>query len=106
MEVNGNTIVITGGATGIGLALAQKFVGPGNEVIICRRREHKLNEAKAKLPSIHIKKWDISKEDERKALYDWVSSNFKDVNILVNNAGIQRAIDFRKGVDDLLKNED
>lgn len=106
MEVNGNTVVITGGATGIGLALAQKFVGLGNKVIICGRREYKLNEAKAKLPSIHVKKCDISKEDERKALYDWVSSNFKDVNMLVNNAGIQRTIDFRKGIEDLLNNED
>ncbi len=43
------------------------------------------------------------KETEREALYDWAVSNFKDLNILVNNAGIQRMIDFKKGTEDLLR---
>lgn len=106
MKVSGNTILITGGATGIGFALAEKFVALGNEVIICGRRDEKLKEAKAKLPPIVTRRCDISKEDERKSLFDWVSSNFKSINVLVNNAGIQRPIDFRKGVDDLLRNDD
>ena len=41
MKMNGNTILITGGATGIGFALAQAFVREDNEVIICGRREIK-----------------------------------------------------------------
>lgn len=52
MKINGNTILITGGATGIGFALAEAFVREDNEVIICGRREHKLREAKSKLPKI------------------------------------------------------
>jgi uncharacterized oxidoreductase len=106
MKINGNTILITGGATGIGFALAQAFVREDNEVIICGRREQKLKEAKSKLPEIHTRVCDLSKEKEREALYNWVKSNFKDINILVNNAGIQRMVDFKKGVSELSAGED
>jgi short-subunit dehydrogenase involved in D-alanine esterification of teichoic acids len=98
MKINDHTILITGGATGIGFALAEALVREDNEVIICGRREHKLREAKNKLPQIHTKVCDISKGKEREALYNWVKSNFTDINILVNNAGIQRMIDFKKGI--------
>ncbi len=101
MKINGNTILITGGATGIGFALAQAFVRENNEVIICGRREQKLSEAKSKLPQIHTRVCDLSKEKEREALYNWVKSNFGDLNILVNNAGIQRMVDFKKGISNL-----
>lgn len=106
MKVKGNTILITGGATGIGFSLAEAFVNAGNEVIICGRRENKLKEAKDKLPQIHTKRCDLSKGEERKLLYDWVISNFKNINMLVNNAGIQRMIDLKKGTQDLLDGED
>jgi len=106
MKIKGNTILITGGATGIGFSLAEAFVNAGNEVIICGRRENKLKEAKDKLPQIHTRVCDLSKEKERKSLYDWVSSNFKDINILVNNAGIQRMVNLRKGTRDFFDGED
>jgi len=106
MKIEGNTILITGGATGIGFSLAEAFVNAGNKVIICGRRENKLKEAKDKLPQIHTRVCDLSKEKERKSLYDWVSSNFKDINILVNNAGIQRMVNLRKVPHDLLEGED
>jgi uncharacterized oxidoreductase len=96
MKTNGNTILITGGATGIGFSLAEAFVKAGNDVIICGRRENKLEEAKEKLPQINIRKCDLSQEKERQMLYEWTSSNFKNLNILVNNAGIQRMIDLKK----------
>ena len=105
MKIEGNTILITGGATGIGFAMAEAFMNAGNEVIICGRRKDKLEEAKSKLPNIHTRVCDLSKPAEREALYQWASSNFKDLNILVNNAGIQRMIDFRKGTSDLFNGE-
>ena len=106
MRIDGNTVLITGGATGIGFSLAEAFVNAGNEVIICGRRENKLEEVKSKLPQIYTKRCNLSKEEERKLLYEWVSSNFKNVNVLVNNAGIQRMIDFRKGTEELFGGED
>ncbi|MGB7788501.1 SDR family oxidoreductase [Methanoregula sp.] len=103
MKTGGNTVLITGGATGIGLALAEEFVKAGSEVIVCARTEENLKQAKDKLPSLHTKKCDIAKEDERESLCDWAVANFKDLNVLVNNAGIQRMIDFRKGTADLFR---
>jgi uncharacterized oxidoreductase len=49
---------------------------------------------------------DVSDAEERSALLDWTTRNFPDLNILVNNAGIQRQIDFRKGTKDLSAAED
>jgi uncharacterized oxidoreductase len=105
MKINGNTILITGGATGIGFALAEAFVKEDNEVIICGRREDKLREAKIKLPQIHTKVCDLSKEKEQEALYKWIKSNFINLNILVNNAGIQRMINFKTGISNLSEGE-
>ena len=105
MKINCNTILITGGATGICFALAQAFVKEGNNVIVCGRREHKLKEAKSKLPQIHTRVCDLTKEKEQEALYNWIKSDFKDINILVNNAGIQRMIDFKRGISDLTAGE-
>ena len=106
MKIQGNTVLITGGATGIGFSLAQAFVEAGNHVVICGRREAKLREVKSKLPQVHTRICDLSKEDKRTLLYEWVSSNFDDVNILVNNAGIQRMIDLKKGINELSAGED
>jgi uncharacterized oxidoreductase len=103
MKLNGNAILITGGATGIGFALAEAFVKTGSEVIICARTEENLNQAKERLPQLHIKMCDISKEADCEELYTWATENFKDLNILINNAGIQRMIDFKKGTEDLLR---
>jgi uncharacterized oxidoreductase len=106
MKTTGNIILITGGATGIGFSLAEVFVNAGNEVIICGRRENKLKEAKNKLPQIHTKVCDLSQEKERESLYKWVNAHFKNLNVLINNAGIQRMVNLRKGTRDLLNDED
>lgn len=49
MKTNDNTILIAGGSTGIGFALAKAFIKAGNKVLICGRRKAKLEEAKGKL---------------------------------------------------------
>lgn len=106
MKIEGNTVLITGGATGIGFSLAETLVNAGNEVIICGRREAKLKEARNKLPQIHTKVCDVSREEERESLFNWAVDNFKDLNVLINNAGIQRMIDLTKGIRDLSSGED
>jgi uncharacterized oxidoreductase len=90
MNLSGNTILITGGASGIGLALAERFLGQGSTVIICGRREDKLREAQQKHPQLHIRVADVARESERTALFQWVTQAFPQVNVLLNNAGIQR----------------
>jgi uncharacterized oxidoreductase len=105
MKMSGNTVLITGGATGIGLALAESFLDRGNEVIICGRREERLRQAQQKHPSLHTRVCDVSAEKDRRSLVAWTTENFSSLNIVVNNAGIQRAIDFTEGIEDFLDGE-
>ena len=105
MKINNNTILITGGATGIGLALTDIFVRSGNKVIICGRRQEKLLEAQSRFPAIHTKVCDVSDLRDRQRLFEWVAGNFPGLNILVNNAAIQKQIDFIKGADPQLTGE-
>ena len=100
MKTTGNTILITGGATGIGLALAEVFLKAGNEVIICGRRKQRLLEAQSLLPEVQIKTCDVTDAAERQALFEWTVANFPRLNILINNAGIQRPLDFTNGAAD------
>jgi uncharacterized oxidoreductase len=106
MKTTGNTILITGGSTGIGFALASSFSNLGNEVIICARNEEKLRHAKEKLPKIEIRKCDVSKTEEVDVLVRWLTETYPDINMLVNNAGIQRAINMKNSVQDAAKWEE
>ena len=97
MQISGNTILITGGATGIGLALAKSFLDLGNDVIICGRRSDRLSDAKEANPALHIRVADVSDQDERSNLVVWIAQNFPRLNMLVNNAGVQHLFGFRDG---------
>lgn len=92
MKISGNKILITGGASGIGLGLTERFIQEGNTIIICGRREALLKEVSEKLPSVITKVCDLSSEADRIELYNWVAENHSDLNVLVNNAGIQNWI--------------
>ncbi len=90
MELTNNKILITGGASGIGLGLTERFIRENNTVIICGRRGSVLKEVADKFPSIITKVCDLSIEAERVELFKWVSEHHSDLNVLVNNAGIQQ----------------
>jgi uncharacterized oxidoreductase len=90
MNLSNNKILITGGASGIGLGLTERFLQENNTVIICGRRASVLNEVKTQFPSVITKVCDISIEEERKELYEWIVTNHPDLNVLINNAGIQK----------------
>ncbi|MDP4224237.1 MAG: SDR family NAD(P)-dependent oxidoreductase, partial [Bacteroidota bacterium] len=105
MNIGGNTVLITGGATGIGFAFAEYFLEAGNEVVICGRREKKLIEARGKHPELHIRVCDIASDYDRRSLFDWISSDFSNLNVLVNNAGIQREINFTNGLSEFIRGE-
>jgi uncharacterized oxidoreductase len=89
MNLSNNKILITGGATGIGLGLTERFLQEGNTVIICGRRASVLAEVVAKHSAVITKVCDLTLKSERTKLYKWVKENHPDLNVLVNNAGIQ-----------------
>ncbi len=90
MKLSNNKILITGGASGIGLGLTEKFILENNTVIICGRREALLKEISKRFPSVISRKCDLSVPAEREELYRWISEYHSDLNVLVNNAGIQQ----------------
>jgi uncharacterized oxidoreductase len=94
MDTRSSTILITGGATGIGFALAERLVQRGSEVVICGRREKALRDAKRKVESLHFLAADLACEGDRVSLAERVVKEFPTLNVLVNNAGIQRRVRF------------
>lgn len=96
MQISGNTILITGGSSGIGLSLAERFIGAGNQVIITGRRESLLKEAQRKLPSVITEASDVGEASERERLVAELTRRFPQLNVLVNNAGIQRKLNMRE----------
>ena len=91
MELKGNTILITGATSGIGLAFAEEFYRLDNKVIICGRREDRLQELAKKHPGMIAIVCDVSLEKDRRDLFNRVKTEHPGVNILMNNAGVQFA---------------
>jgi uncharacterized oxidoreductase len=94
MKLTGNTILITGGATGIGLALAKRLSGEGNQVIICGRSESALLKAKAEVPALVTRSCDVADADSRRAMVEWLKADYLALNAVINNAGVQVRRDF------------
>jgi len=90
MKISGNKILITGGGSGIGSGLTERFLAEENTVIICGRRESALQDISEKFPSVITKVCDLSIQSERENLFQWISDHHSDMNVLVNNAGIQQ----------------
>ena len=89
MDINNNTVLITGGGSGIGLALAVKLLRMGNAVIICGRNKSRLERAKLENPSLHFIVCDITKGEDRDHLVRFIEKQFPNLNILINNAAVQ-----------------
>lgn len=83
-----STILITGGASGIGFSLAKRFIALGHEVIVCGRRLEQLALAKSEAPSLKTIQADLSTDAGRKALHEAIMRDFPKINVLINNAGI------------------
>lgn len=90
MKTTGNTILITGGSTGIGLSLAARFLKAGNKVLICGRRKDKLEEAEKAHPGLRTFVCDVSQPADREALFAYTVREFPATNVLFNNAGVMR----------------
>jgi uncharacterized oxidoreductase len=100
MKLANNTVLITGGGTGIGLAMAERFLAAGSTVVVCGRRADALQAAKARHPKLHTLVADVSFEAGRVALFEQVTRDFPALNVLVNNAGIQQRNPLTAGVED------
>ncbi len=91
MNISNNKILITGGASGIGLGLTERFIKEGNTVIICGRREEVLRKVADQFSeAVVAKQCDLASADEREKLYEWIAAEHGDTNVLINNAGIQQ----------------
>ena len=96
MEINNkNTILITGGASGIGYEFAKQLCDT-NAIIIVGRNKEKLEKVKKELKNIHIFECDMSSAKDIKALYEIISYEFPELNILINNAGLANRIDLQE----------
>lgn len=87
MQNTNNTVLITGGGSGIGLELARVFLRHGNKVIITGRNEQKLKDAAAELGQVYYIPGDVTDEFQMDALVAKILSDFPELNVLVNNAG-------------------
>lgn len=92
MNLQNNTILITGGTSGFGFEFTKRFLEMGNTVIITGRNQQKLDETKQIFPDVHTYRSDVSKPEDILSLYNRVTQDFPDLNILINNAGIMRKI--------------
>ncbi len=96
MKLEGRTILITGGTSGIGFELARQLLTRRNVVIVTGRNELNLQETKSALPGVQIMRSDVSKPDDIHALLQRVKAEFPVCDTLINNAGIMRNINMNQ----------
>jgi uncharacterized oxidoreductase len=99
MTFRDRTILITGGTSGIGRALAQELDRSGNTVVVCGRREDRLAQVREQFPAIVTRRCDLTRADQRRELVDWVCARYPALDVLVNNAGVQLRFDATRPAD-------
>ena len=99
MQLTGNTVVITGGTSGIGKELVERFLVLGNKVVTCGRRKDRLEQLRAGSPDVSVFTCDVSVETQRKDFAEWVGAEHPAANVLFNNAGLQLVMDFTRPLD-------
>ena len=99
MNLTNNTVLITGGSSGIGLELSKRLIALNNKVIICGRSEEKLKAAKALIPELVTYPCDLSNKQQCHDLSAWLKQNHKDLNVLINNAALVHNTNFMEAND-------
>ena len=97
MQIKGNTILITGGGSGIGRGLAEAFHSEGNAVIIAGRRKQVLDEVVAANPGMSAEVLDIENPDAIKAFGADLIAKYPALNAVLHNAGIMKNEDVKQG---------
>lgn len=95
MELKNSTILITGGTSGIGLELVKQLTALGANVIVTGRNADALNETRKQFPKVHVYQSDVSNPRDIEQLYETVTKQFPELNIIMNNAGLMRLIDLQ-----------
>jgi uncharacterized oxidoreductase len=103
MRLSNNTILITGGASGIGFELVKQLSALNNTILITGRDPLKLEKAKKQFPLIHTYQSDVSDPQAILSLFNKVTKDFPDLNILINNAGVMKTINLHDKDDDLVE---
>lgn len=101
MQQTGNTILITGGGTGIGRGLAEAFHQAGNQVIITGRRQSVLEDTVRANAGMKAVPSDLDSPDDFQRFVSEIKAEFPKLNVLINNAGIMQAEDLKTGVETL-----
>ncbi len=105
MQLAGHKILITGGSTGIGLALTRALYQQGNEILICGRDAARLASAKQEMPRLHIIQADIAVTNDLKRVVVEAEEQLGGLSLLINNAAIQFNYDFTQAdIDTALQN--
>jgi uncharacterized oxidoreductase len=97
MQMTGNTILITGGGSGIGRALAEAFHALGNQVIIAGRRQQVLEEAIAANPGMKSMVFNIESADAIRSFAVQLIKEYPSLDSVIHNAGIMRPEDLKTG---------
>jgi len=97
MKMMNNTILITGGGSGIGRALAEAFYKLGNQVIVAGRSREKLDETTGANPGIKSFNVDMANFESIKSLASQVTAQFPELNTIIHCAGVMIAEDLLNG---------
>jgi uncharacterized oxidoreductase len=97
MQMTGNTILITGGGSGIGRALAEAFHAHGNQIIIAGRRQELLKEVTAANPGMKSAVLDIGNAQAVKTFAEQLKADFPSLNAVIQNAGIMKSESLKDG---------
>jgi uncharacterized oxidoreductase len=97
VQINGNTILITGGGSGIGRALAEAFHALGNQVVIAGRRQQVLQETIIANPGMKSAVFDIENADAIRTFGAQLAKDYPSLNAVIHNAGIMRPEDLKSG---------